>query len=144
MSYLYPNGSKYEGEIENDLFNGKGIFYFSNGDIYEGNFINDEMCGEGIYKYKSGDIYYGQFERDKFNGLGTYKHKDGSIFKGRFKDDLRIGKFLNYENDKLYETIFQNDKIVNDYKEINLEDITAGKYERLNIKSLDDFNIPGN
>ena len=30
--YLYKNGTKYEGECENDVMNGKGMINYKNGD----------------------------------------------------------------------------------------------------------------
>ena len=30
------NGDKYEGDYNNNGFDGKGIYFFSNGDVYDG------------------------------------------------------------------------------------------------------------
>ena len=103
-------------------------------------FLNDQLKKEFIDQ--NGDIYKGQFENDKFNGLGLFQYKDGTILKGRFKDDLMIGKFINKDPDnRLYEVIFQNDKIVNEYNEITEEILSSGKYSKLGISSLADLSI---
>ena len=43
---IYPDGSFYEGNFKNDLFNGKGIFVNNNW-IYKGDFLNGKKHGKG-------------------------------------------------------------------------------------------------
>ena len=61
----YDNG-KYIGEWNNDIKEGKGIFYHNNGDIYDGEFKNDKKEGKGIFYYNNGDKYEGEWKDDKF------------------------------------------------------------------------------
>jgi len=41
------NYLRYEGKIENWLFNGKGAIYLKNGDKYSGDFKNNKYHGNG-------------------------------------------------------------------------------------------------
>ena len=43
----YPTGEKYDGELIDNMKNGRGIMYFPNGDIYDGEWVNDKMNGKG-------------------------------------------------------------------------------------------------
>ena len=112
MEYTYSSGSKYVGDIVNDNFEGKGIFYYSNGDIYNGEFKNDMFNGEGEYTYKNGDRYQGFFVNDKFHGVGTYYYKDGCIEKGKFNEDKRLGKFFQKDNEQHYSIIYDKDRFI--------------------------------
>ena len=54
------NGEQYIGEFNNGIFV-KGKIKFNNGNSYEGNIINNLMEGKALYKYKNGDIFKGTF-----------------------------------------------------------------------------------
>lgn len=112
MYYLYPSGSYYEGESYNDIFNGKGKFYFNNGDTYDGDFEDDMFNGIGKYVFKSGSKYNGSFLNDQFHGIGTFTFSDGTVEKGRFQQDKRVGKFIQFDHDKYYVIIYNNDKTI--------------------------------
>ena len=45
-------GDRYEGELRNGKFEGKGIYYCKNGDKYEGEWRNDNPEGKGIFNHK--------------------------------------------------------------------------------------------
>ena len=45
----WPNGSKYEGEWNENKSAGKGKLIHSDGDTYEGEWKNDKANGFGIY-----------------------------------------------------------------------------------------------
>ena len=49
--------NRYEGEISNEIKEGKGIFYYNNGDLYEGYFKNDKFERKGIFCFNDGDMY---------------------------------------------------------------------------------------
>ena len=51
------NGNKYEGMIENGLFNGKGKYTWKNGLIYEGDFYRNALTGVGKFKWLNGSVY---------------------------------------------------------------------------------------
>ena len=43
----FGNGDLYNGDFQEGLFNGHGVYYFSNGTCYEGNWKDDLMHGQG-------------------------------------------------------------------------------------------------
>ena len=132
----FDNDERYIGEINNDIPNGKGNYYFNNGEIYEGNVVNNKFEGIGKYIYENGDYYIGQwkddakngkgilydkegypyyegdFVNDEFDGNGKYYLEDGEYYKGEFKNGVMEGKGqIYYENGKIkYEGEFINDK----------------------------------
>jgi hypothetical protein len=46
--YRWPEGGKYIGEYDNNIKEGKGIFYWTNGRVYEGDFAKGKPHGFGI------------------------------------------------------------------------------------------------
>ena len=86
--YLYEDGKYYEGELKNNIPNGRGIKYLSNGKIiYEGDFIDGKFQGNGKYIYDNGELYLGQWKNGFRNGKGTYCYKNGNI--------MYIGDWIN-------------------------------------------------
>lgn len=82
--YLYyENGNiKYEGNLTNNLPNGKGILYYENRNKkYEGWFINNKKDGLGIYYNIHGKVIYnGNFKNDKYDGYGVAYHTNGTEY----------------------------------------------------------------
>jgi len=83
-----PDGSIYDGELENNLLAGEGKLTYTNGDLYIGHFKNGLFNGNGIIQYKSGLTYDGQFENGMLHGLGKY-YEDDYSYEGNFE----LGKF---------------------------------------------------
>ena len=50
----------YNGEIENGLPEGRGIYKFSSGTVYDGEVKGGKLEGRGVYKYPYGDVYDGK------------------------------------------------------------------------------------
>ena len=44
--FIYPDGSKYEGNWQDDLRNGHGKYTYVNGDTYEGEWNNHVRHGQ--------------------------------------------------------------------------------------------------
>lgn len=40
---LFPNDDVYEGEFKNNVFHGKGKYFWNEGDVFEGEFVNGKM-----------------------------------------------------------------------------------------------------
>ncbi len=59
-SKQYVDGSRYEGQLKNELRHGVGIYYYKNGDIYSGEWSQDLFHGQGTYIFASGERYQGQ------------------------------------------------------------------------------------
>ncbi|MBW9173345.1 dynamin family protein [Clostridium estertheticum] len=118
---VYNNGTQYQGEFKENMYNGVGKLYFLSKDIYEGEFCNNKMHGQGNYTYNNGEKCIGLFENDSFikgiynfingnqysgellkskmNGVGTLKYVDGAVYVGQFKDGLQNGQG-NFKNAK--------------------------------------------
>ena len=47
--YYYVDGSKYEGEWDNNMRNGQGVQYCCDGSKYDGEWKDDKKHGKGIY-----------------------------------------------------------------------------------------------
>ena len=129
---IYPDGSFYEGNFKNDLFNGKGIFVNNNW-IYKGDFLNGKKHGKGkieinIIKKKNSDnnnnknenkigkkIYEGDWEYDYINGDGIEiieNEKGKIIYNGHFIKGKKNGKGkLILSNGCEYYGDFNNDSI---------------------------------
>lgn len=56
----FKDGSRYEGELLNGKWNGKGIYYYINGDKYLGDWLDDKFHGKGVYIFEKGDRYEGE------------------------------------------------------------------------------------
>ena len=56
---------KYEGEMKEGWFHGKGKFTFENGVIYDGEFEKGRFHGKGVLIYPNGGKYSGEWERGK-------------------------------------------------------------------------------
>ena len=81
---------RYEGDLQNDLPEGKGIIYAINGQkVYEGEFHEGKRNGKGIYFWPNGTkMYKGTWQDDKFL-FGTCFYPDGRQADSVFGDDLR-------------------------------------------------------
>jgi hypothetical protein len=81
---LFPDGSVYDGQWENDKMHGRGIFISSNRDKYEGTFVYGLKEGHGIMQYINGNVYNGQWKNDTLHGNGVFKFINGNTYEGDF------------------------------------------------------------
>ena len=88
----YKSGDVFEGELVNNIKNGKGKYTWASGQIYEGDFVNDLKTGKGKYTWASGQIYEGDFLNGEYHGKGKFVFEDGSIYEGDFIDGKYHGK----------------------------------------------------
>ncbi|EGR28566.1 radial spoke head protein, putative [Ichthyophthirius multifiliis] len=116
-TFLYDNGSKFEGKWENNEFKQgnyhlkieneeyflnsgfwinkikKGIeqrYFFQEKGLYKGEFLNGKMNGFGIFKYANGNVYEGQWKDNLFQGDGIFYFKPQDQFR---KGDVYNGQF---------------------------------------------------
>ena len=130
----YPNkGDYYEGEVKNNVPNGKGIIFYQNGDWEEGCFENACLYGIGTYynaeykrkdtgehkygtrtgtgkmEWENGNWYFGEWNDNGAHGNGEYHFEDGSWSKGYYVDgSLKKGTYY-YENGNYEEGGFDED-----------------------------------
>ncbi|MCO5285324.1 MAG: WG repeat-containing protein [Chitinophagaceae bacterium] len=92
----YKSGTIYEGEVVNNVPNGKGKMTFTTGTVYEGDFVNGKYEGKGKYTFSNGDFYEGDFANGKRSGKGKLTYKSGKVLEGDWEDD----KFVDDTNTK--------------------------------------------
>ena len=112
MTKVYYVGT-YNGNIENDKREGKGIMDYNDGRKYDGYWKNDIYEGHGKLTYtdNSEKIYIGNFKNGKRHGLGDIKDKDGSEYSGHWEDDLPNGEGRKkYSNGSEYTGQWKNNK----------------------------------
>ena len=111
---------KYEGDIENFLYEGNGkIIYENNENIFKGIFKEGNKL-YGIFYEKSRKIYEGEFENEKLNGYGKIYNLDNDnnnylFYEGNFEDSEIFGKGIRYyiNGSKKIEGYFKNNILFN-------------------------------
>ena len=110
---VFPDGTKYEGEIHSNKISGEGKYYFPSGAKYTGNVLNGLRDGYGKYyspegvtyegewkcglkngkgKMKSDSMTYdGDWEMGNIHGKGKIKWDNGNVFEGQFKENHMDG-----------------------------------------------------
>ena len=96
IKMIIEDGNFYEGEYQNNKFNGRGIYKFKNGDIYDGYFKDGMRHGHGIYTWGNNKAKYdGEWKNGKRHGEGTmtyYGYIWNSKEYGIWLDDQLIKK----------------------------------------------------
>ena len=86
--YRWGNGNQYVGELEQNVMNGFGIFYYAadtlNSDRYKGQWVNGIREGFGTYSWADGDQYQGEWKEDRKDGFGRFIFSDGEVFEGHW------------------------------------------------------------
>lgn len=109
---ILPDGSVYEGEFENGLFNGKGILVRKNGNKFDGRFQDGQMHGQGNFSMANGDTYVGSFVNGAMDGEGVYLAANGSKYTGDFKQGHFDGVgVLTKANKDRYVGEFKNNQL---------------------------------
>jgi hypothetical protein len=86
----WPDGKVYEGEIENNLENGKGTLTWKNGACYEGEFKSGTMDGAAVYTEPDGTRFEGKYADGKMDGKGVLLGPDGCRYEGEFAHGLEM------------------------------------------------------
>ena len=107
----FSDGTKYIGEVRNNILTGKGKITFPSGNKYEGGISFGLRHGNGIYRDGNGLIYEGEFVHGVKEGYG--RMKKGSItYEGTFHNGAIDGYGrLTWDNGDQYEGEFKNNKI---------------------------------
>ncbi|CAF0849338.1 unnamed protein product [Adineta steineri] len=90
----FPNGDRYEGQVNKEDFSGLGIFTTCNGDRYEGQFYCSKAHGRGTAVWKNGNKYVGEFSKGKLEGKGIFTFPNGVTVEGQFKENTLTGRHL--------------------------------------------------
>ena len=100
----------YEGNWENDKWNGLGICYLKNSQYLEGFFFYFVLKINNKFIYDNGDEYEGNLIELKRNGFGMMKYKNGEIYIGNWNKNLRNGHGKIIYNNAIFEGNFVKDK----------------------------------
>lgn len=93
-------GFRYEGDFVDGKFNGKGILALNKTLIlYEGDFVDGKYNGKGILTIGTTFRYEGDFDDGEFNGKGILTWPNGDRFEGDFVDGRRNGRGIFYSHD---------------------------------------------
>ena len=98
---VFSDGSKFIGTFENGNKR-KGKFTWVDGSYYDGEIKNNVFEGYGKFRWKEGREYTGYWKKGKMNGKGCMNYIDGAKYEGEFVDGKRNGKGNYYWNKNKY------------------------------------------
>lgn len=81
----------YDGEWNQDVMEGKGVFTYASGATYDGEWMNNAYAGQGTYTWPNGTSYVGQWENGAMHGQGTYTDEEGRQWTGAFYNNTGPG-----------------------------------------------------
>ena len=82
---------KYSGGVAKEVPHGSGKFEYSDGSTYDGQWIDGVYDGDGVFTSSGGQQYVGKFARGKREGAGSVRWPEGWVWVGRWKDDKAVG-----------------------------------------------------
>ena len=85
------NGDVYEGQVVNDLREGKGKLFYADGRIFDGDFQQDDPI-KGTLTFPDGARYVGELHNGARHGYGIYYFTDNSIYEGYSVMNIFEGK----------------------------------------------------
>lgn len=96
-SSVIPNGSRYDGDFVEGIFQGKGIMRTPGG-IIVGDFKNGQPDGKLIARLSDGYVYIGDAVAGTYYGEGIKKWPNGSFYDGEFVKDILQGRGIFFDN----------------------------------------------
>ena len=109
--FQWEDGSYYEGGIDNDKFQGKGVYFWKEGRTYDGEWNQGQMNGFGLFTYLDGSFYEGEFHNGLRNGQGKYVWNETKSYIGGWMNGKQHGKGKYIKGGKTIEGVWINGKL---------------------------------
>lgn len=93
-TYVWSDGTKYEGDWFRDMEYGKGEKRFANGDSYRGEWKEGCFHGQGMYRWADGTVHEGMWDNHLEHGRGRKTYPDGTVLNGFWS----CGEFVHAED----------------------------------------------
>ena len=107
----WQNGQRFEGQLENGVKQGYGVFIAPGSFRYEGNWEANKQNGKGKTIFDNGDVYEGEILNGEFHGQGSYTTKAGSRYEGSWKNGVKEGPGkITFPDGDSWEGIFSNNE----------------------------------
>eukprot|EP00993_Chasmostoma_nieuportense_P000377 NODE_1348_length_1543_cov_44.587571_g1275_i0.p1 GENE.NODE_1348_length_1543_cov_44.587571_g1275_i0~~NODE_1348_length_1543_cov_44.587571_g1275_i0.p1 ORF type:complete len:491 (-),score=107.37 NODE_1348_length_1543_cov_44.587571_g1275_i0:70-1434(-) len=108
-AYVYPNKYfTYNGQWDQNVKHGKGVFTMGDGTTYEGDFHHGEITGKGCRRWPDGSTYTGEFKDGELHGDGVYLGANGARYEGQHVDNRRHGYGVLTMGGDTYDGNFEN------------------------------------
>lgn len=150
--YVWDNGDRFIGEINDGEYGGIGLFIWSTGAQYigdflegqrtgegvmifddakyTGDFVNGEMTGQGMVRWDDGFRFVGEYYKGSVNGLGKEYYPSGDYYIGYFDDGVQEGMGMyTYEDGLVYSGVFRDNAL--DYDDFTMH------YRQLSTSEFD-------
>ena len=107
---LNPTIIKYEGELSNNAYNGKGTLTYSNGDVFIGHFKNNLKHGNGKLFNSDGCIIFDNIWKndiicDKIKYIEYYSGTYNIKIEGTLLNSSKVGPWIYYRKDNIIDRI---------------------------------------
>lgn len=128
---IFPDGSVYEGQFRQGFFEGYGILAEKEQGRYEGNFDKDKREGQGRQIFINNDVYEGNWTNGLQHGQGKCVYKNGSSYEGNWANGKREGKGkVIIPNSFIYDGEWSNDSFHGQGEiRFNNGDVYEGRWE---------------
>ena len=133
-----PDGTKYVGEVKDDLPHGQGTMTNKKDKTkHIGKFKNGIRHGLGTTFLSDGMNLTGKWKNNQMPDFGIYEFPDGHLYEGGLKDGKYHGKAkLTFPDGNIVEAIFKESKLVKELKKYNPKDDQLNKELLINLKFI--------
>ena len=105
-SAWFNTANKYEGEFQNGLRHGRGVFQYATGTRYDGEWKDNVKHGKGTYTFEDGSVFKGTFEKDR-----AVVEKGGAPFEPTKNLKLDVEDLMDEEQETVKKVTFQLDHL---------------------------------
>ena len=111
---VFPDGSKYIGEVLNGKLHGKGCYWWKDGRKYNGEYNSNVISGKGVFEWPDGRKYDGEYFNGQKEGVGQFTWANGAIYQGQWKGGVQhgVGIFSSPKRKKSKKGTWNNGELV--------------------------------